>query len=425
MDTYPAATVSDCLKLAWNLVRARLSFASPFDPVKVVCHWSRWLTQKHGSPDVVLRIPGLNTILVTGAPLSKHVLCPYPSSEGFNAGLLKKLSMSYLAPGALTILQNGAWEKLRPFNEQVLDMDAGTLPISVDVAVTGAFGQVVRSDSDIRDGMRRIMLHVVFGEGVAPARMAHDVETLFGLVESPLKLAAFGLRELGRRKRFFNDLAAAWSVDAQPPRETLLSRAHLFASDLLPAQILQQVPHWMFTFTGSGTDLLTRTIALITSRDSVLARVVDELAGPEQPDPSIAMPFTRACLLESARLYPPVAKTFHQAPCGAQFEDKQIPPRTQLAHYFPLVTRDERLDPWANTFHPDRWLDDPEKASDLYPNLFLSGSRSCPGKALILHVCTGALRELLVVRGVRARSNILSHDPLPFTFPTGKAAYTS
>src|SRR4051812_7874433 len=37
------------------------------------------------------------------------------------------------------------------------------------------------------------------------------------------------------------------------------------APDVPEQQLLEQIPHWMFTFTGSGTDLLVRTVALVTS----------------------------------------------------------------------------------------------------------------------------------------------------------------
>ena len=34
-------------------------------------------------------------------------------------------------------------------------------------------------------------------------------------------------------------------------------------------KVCLQIPHWMFTFTASGTDLLTLTLGMVASRDGV------------------------------------------------------------------------------------------------------------------------------------------------------------
>ena len=73
-------------------------------------------------------------------------------------------------------------------------------------------------------------------------------------------------------------IARKWEYRARTSEgaqeETLLSLAGHAVPDVDRTTLLQQVPHWMFTFTGSGTDLLTRTLCLISSRDEVLDRVL-------------------------------------------------------------------------------------------------------------------------------------------------------
>src|SRR3712207_4550886 len=99
----------------------------------------------------------------------------------------------------------------------------------------------------------------------------------------------------------------------------------------------------MFTFTGSGTDLLARTLALVASRPTVRAHILREIAehgALEEPTTIQRLAYLEACLLESARLFSPVPRTFHRAPQGDVFENIRIPANMEIAHYFPLDQRD-------------------------------------------------------------------------------------
>jgi cytochrome P450 len=127
--------------------------------------------------------------------------------------------------------------------------------------------------------------------------------------------------------------------------------------------------------------------------------------------------YLEACLLESARLFSPVPRTFHRAPQGDTFNELYIPAGMEIAHYFPLNQRNHDRDPSADHFQPDRWLDPASAAHAMYPNLFLSGARACPGKNLILFVCKSAIAILLKEHNLQAESVLLATDPLPFSWP--------
>jgi cytochrome P450 len=182
--------------------------------------------------------------------------------------------------------------------------------------------------------------------------------------------------------------------------------------------LLQQVPHWMFTFTGSGSDLLTRGLAMIGSRPEALRRVRDELSAgnPEEPASIDAMKYLEACLLEGARLYPPVRFTIHRAGAADEPNGTPIPRGTELLQVFSLTQRNRGTDPTADDFRPERWLSSRPQAEALYPNLFLSGARRCPGRDLILFVCKGAAAHLLHA-GLVVGARSLGADPVPFSFP--------
>ena len=78
----------------------------------------------------------------------------------------------------------------------------------------------------------------------------------------------------------------------------------------------------MFTFTGSGTDLLTRTLAMVGSRPEVGEKVRQEIAAAgalDQANSIGQLNYLEACLMETCRLFPPVTRTMHVAPEGDTF----------------------------------------------------------------------------------------------------------
>ena len=188
----------------------------------------------------------------------------------------------------------------------------------------------------------------------------------------------------------------------------------------------------MFTFTGSGTDLLTRTLALVTSRAETRRRVLEEIAAAGAPDRAETverLAFLNACLLETGRLFPPVTRTFHAAPNGAARDTAHAAAGggrgPESVHWFPLLQRDDALGPDVHAFRPDRWLTPEPDAAAAASNLFLRGPRACPGADLILFVCRAALARQLAELGVAARSERLARDPLPVAFPGREARFTS
>jgi hypothetical protein len=85
--------------------------------------------------------------------------------------------------------------------------------------------------------------------------------------------------------------------------------------------------------------------------------------------------------MESARLFSPGPQTFHRAPEGDVSEDLIILAGMEIAHYFPLVQRDDNTDPSAHHFKPERWLDPSRQAPSTYPNFSSATPAPAPGKA--------------------------------------------
>lgn len=426
MKTLPSTGFLDLLRLAGGLLRAFLRRPSAPDTSQALSNWMKGVTRRTSSENVILNFLVKKVLLVTGRDLSRHILAERPRGDGYAAGALKRKAMTFLAPRGLTILQDELWERQRPFHENVL---CAGRPHEHEQAfllqVHRAFAAPVGGIADIRKAMGQVMRGVVFGEGVAPERVSEDVQVLFDLVQSPLKRVLRGGKEKGRRKRFYDDLRTLWrgAEGEGGKRPALLSRARRFVpAEADEGEMLEQIPHWMFTFTQSGADLLARTLALVASRPAVRARVIEEIRanGPLDQAASVARwKYLEACLWEAGRVFPPVTKTTHDAPPkGDVFDGAQIPPGIEIAHYFPTMQRDVAGDPTSNDFQPERWLGeggygDPHAAT----NLFLSGARVCPGQDLIRFVCKAAIALLLARHDLQVEGGALSRAPLPFSFP--------
>jgi cytochrome P450 len=384
-----------------------------FDAGAVTCEWARALMQPDGARALEVTVAGKGIQLVGDREYSQRVLGDFPSSRGYAAGVPKVSAMSFLAPHALTIADGEAWERLRPFNERVLGT-GGIHPYAQAILdrVNAAFSRPVPDVAGLRAAMGRAMVGIVLGDATpGGAQAAEDVRDLFGVVQNPVKRKLLGWRYRSRHRRLYEVLGRAWDA-ATPADQTLIARARYGAPAGDRTTMLEQVPHWMFTFTGSGTDLLARTLVLVTSRPAILRRVVDEVhaAGPlEQPGPVERLPLVEACLLETGRLFPPVTRTFHSHPAR--------PGTPTLAHWFPLLQRDDRLAQGVHEFTPDRWLGPELDAAAAASNLFLRGPRACPGMDLILFVSKVALARLVAGFGITAPHARLASDPLPVSFP--------
>jgi len=418
------AGVFDMLSLGATL-GAELLKGSKSDPAAAHRRWADHVMKRDGGADIDVAI--LPIEMVGNRAHSNELLASAPDEGVVTPGHTKADAMRFLAPAALTIASGDAWRRLRPFHEQVLGT-GGTHAFAQTFLfhIRAAFAAPVHNESDIRAAMGRAMIKIVLGDVNPRLDPARDVTKLFALVQSPVKRKLLGFLHRRRRDHLYDLIARKWEYLAESSEgsreETLLAIAAHVAPDTDRTSLLQQVPHWMFTFTCSGTDLLTRALCLITSRHHVRERVLDEIRGCGPIDKATTverMVYLNACILEAGRLFPPVTKTFHErraAPGGRARE---------YAHYFPYLQRDDSLGPTVHEFRPERWLEPTLDAAAAASNLFLRGPRACPGMDLILFVCKTAIARQVAELGVSARQERLARDPLPVSFPKVSGRFTT
>jgi len=267
--------------------------------------------------------------------------------------------------------------------------------------------------------MARAVLAIVFGaSGDDAERAADDARVLLDVVQSPVRRKLLAFRYRRRRERLYDFIARQWRT-VDPAALALLSLAKRHAPDGEREELLQQVPHWLFTFTSSGTDLLTRALALICARSHVRRQVQAEVsaAGALDGVASIErLDYLQACLLEAGRLFPPATRTFH-ATADARGRSRDV------VHYFPLLQRHDALGPTVHHFVPERWFEETLDAPAAASNLFLRGPRACPGSDLILFVCRAAIARQVGELQLTGDDPVLSRDPLPVSFPERRARF--
>lgn len=417
MDGFPTTRPTRVFALVIAIVKERLRGG---DRVPAIRKWAD--RESAGRGGVVVNLGVKKLLLVTGTELSEHVLQSPPTADGYTVGRLKQSGMAFLAPRALTISDGDDWTRRRRFNERVLgtghphDLRQAFLD-----RVIVAFASPVTDPEDVRRRMGDVMLGVVVGGtlgGESGSALPDEVDRLMSVVRNPVKRKLFGWWHRRRRERFYDTLGEHWAQAAEP---SLLASARTLAGDGVVGseEGLEQVPHWMFTFTGSGTDLLGRTLALVGSRPDVRERVIDEVARAGSIEDAATvdrLTYVDACIREAGRLYPPVTTTFHVAPDGDEFAGCQVPAGMEIVHYFPMHSRDG-CGETADDFRPERWSAANE-ASDATSNLFLSGARACPGEDLMMFVCKAAVALAIGTQGVSAEASGLAEDPLPGAFPT-------
>lgn len=415
----PSTSLGDLARLGSRLVRAALAHPRSFSFRQELWHWMRTTARRRQSENLILNFGVTKVLLVGGRDLSQHILADPPHEQCYVEGDTKRRSMSVLAPDALTISHGEKWERLRSFNTHVLDVVEDPVYRETFLRhVKRAFSTPVQSVEDVRAAMGRANRAIVFGDGIAPDRISEDIKVLFSYVQNPLKRILLGWWAARRRARLYEDLRQLWQQTSDSEEPSLIAAAHRHAGRLTEDEAIQQIPHWMFTFTGSGTDFLVRALALVASRPKVLARAREEIAAAGSLDGSEVveqLPYLEACLREAARLFPPVTQTFHCAPHGDTFNGLRVPSGMEVVHVFPLLEPGTDSEPGDRTFRPERWLDDASPSPAFSP--FLGGARSCPGEDLILFVCKLAMALLLGKQEIKVSSTTLATDPLPLAFP--------
>ncbi|WP_211234888.1 cytochrome P450 [Glycomyces arizonensis] len=352
------------------------------------------LRDDHGSRPLRLAVPGRTIVVLLSPDDVARVLAETP--DPFSPDTVEKhAALGKFQPHGSLVSRNRPRRERRRFNEAVLEehrplhhLAAPMLARINEECDHLAEEAQAAGRLDWRRFQRswnRLVRRVVFGDAAADDRAV--TAALNALRRSAnwayLTPRREQIREaLTERLREYLDRAESGTLAAAIAREDPDPAVH-------PAD---QVAHWLFAFDAAGMALM-RTLALLAVNRGHRHVARCEL-GASAPDLPEELPYLRACVLESLRLWPTTPLLLRESTTETRWGPETLPEGTSFVIYTPLFHRDRERLPFADRFSPDVWTDGTAEADPaLVP--FSGGPARCPAENLTLFTVTSALARLL------------------------------
>jgi cytochrome P450 len=151
------------------------------------------------------------------------------------------------------------------------------------------------------------------------------------------------------------------------------------------------VAQWLFAFDPGGMATF-RALALLATHPEQMARARKEI-GTARPAKKPHLPFLRACILESLRLWATTPAVLRETTAPVSWERGEMPKHTMIIIFAPYFHRDEEHLSYAHVFRPENWL---HGASDEWPLIpFSRGPAVCPARNLVPMLSSGMLAAII------------------------------
>jgi cytochrome P450 len=422
-----AATVADVVAplVARGLVARRRRVLAALDAIdadrRAVRRMQR-LRARYGPGPVVLPAPRREIALVLSPADVRRVLAETP--EPFSpATLEKRAALARFQPHGVLISTGAARVERRGFVERVLEPDdvhrlAGAVAGVAEQEGERLARAAVVTGTLAWDGFARawwrIARRIVLGDA---AREDAAVTDLLAALRRDANWGYLRPRRDALRDRFLGRVEE-YVAQAEADSLAALVAATPAPVDAFPAE---QVPHWLFAFDAAGMATF-RALALLDAHPPALRRAVSESAS--DGGASRLLPFLRACILESVRLWPTTPAVLRDTTADTAWEGGVLRAGAALVIVAPYFHRDARRGPEADRFAPELW--DDVAAAEAWPLIpFSAGPAACPGRNLVLRTTSCLLAALLGrLRLRQAHSRPLRADrPLPGTLSPFRLCY--
>ncbi|KAK4888609.1 hypothetical protein LTR27_012504 [Elasticomyces elasticus] len=154
-------------------------------------------------------------------------------------------------------------------------------------------------------------------------------------------------------------------------------------------EILAEVSIMMNAGSTTTAIAMTNIMYLLLKNPQCMQRLREEIDEALDDDEVIApyekvkyLPYLRACLDESMRVFPPTSHGLARMtpPEGSTILGEYIAGRTSVSMSAYVAHRDPRIFPDPETYNPDRWLGEAGKELGPYFIAFTAGARGCIGR---------------------------------------------
>jgi cytochrome P450 len=373
------------------------------------------LRRRYGRGPLRLRLPGRRMVVILSPEHVHRVLGESP--DPFTpATKEKRAALSHFEPHGVLISSVEDRAHRRPFNEEALDTPhavhrgADAMMDKINEEVDDLLARVgprgVLTWDDYSRMWMRIVRRVTLGDGAADdEQLTEDLVRL----RATANWAFMHPQRRKLRERFLEQVGghlaraepgslAGWA--ARAPRTPDTHPEH-------------QVPQWLFAFDAANWASY-RALGLLASHPQQRALALEEISGRDLRTPQ-DMPFVRAAVLESLRLWPTTPAVLRESTRRTRWEDGPMPEETNILIYAPLFHRDEENLEAAHRFEPDHWAS--ERTERDWPFIpFSDGPVVCPGRNVVLHTTSSVLARLLAEREITLEGDRLDPSrPLPGT----------
>jgi cytochrome P450 len=383
------------------------------------------LRDRYGSGPLMLRLPIRNQAVILDPAHVRRVLDETPDPFS-TASSEKRAALAHFEPKVALITPPGSErEARRRFNEQVLE--SGNPMHQLAEQFVGVVEQEAESLlRQVRDtGGRldwdtfieawfRVVRRVVFGDG---ARDDHELRDILNDLRADANWAFLKPKNDRLRKRFLARLNGHLKR-AEPGSLASIMASRPTRGDVAPDH---QVPQWLFAFDPAGMTSF-RALALLATHPGPMERAQEEAARTGGASAARPLPYLRACVLESLRLWPTTPMVLRETTVETTWDGAVMPAGTGVLLFAPFFHRDEERLPYAHRFAPEVWLEEGEELQGRPPRdwpliPFSGGPAICPGRNLVLLLTSHMLATLVRDREVRLEPPApLNPDrPLPGT----------
>ena len=357
------------------------------------------LHDKYGDGPLMLPLPVRKQAVLLAPEHVRRVLDESP--EPFSAASSeKRAALSHFEPKGALISCGRERAARRSFNEDVLEHERAVhhmvgkfLPAVDDEAARILAGARQRGELDwdsFNAGWTRLVRRIVFGDGAAGDQ---EISDMIVALRKAANWAFMHPKKTGMRERFLARIHA-YLERAEPGSLAAVAAGIPKTLDTAPEQ---QVPQWLFAFDAAGMATF-RALALLGAHPEQAARARAEL----RSNPGMArqyLPFLRASMLESLRLWPTTPAILRQTTRDTVWNGGTMPAGTGVLVFTPFFHRDDRRMACADRFAPELWLKD-DKVRDAqdrdWPLIpFSSGPVTCPARNLVLMLTSVMLGALI------------------------------
>jgi cytochrome P450 len=406
-DTLPTATVAETLAFIGEVATPTVAkgviirrpkvvgMAENMDLDRRAVRRMQQLRNKYGAGPLMLRIPGRHQALILSPEHVHRVLeqSPEPFATAESA---KWSALRHFEPKGVLISEGEERTERRRFNEQALQSDRPVHQLGQRFTsiVEEEAQRLLKEIAEDGDGLSwdefitawfRVVRRVIFGEHAADD---HEFTALTAQLRADANWAFLKPRNHSRREYFLKRLRNHLAQAEEGSLAAVIARMPKTAQ-MAPDN---QIPQWLFAFDPAGMTTF-RALALLASHPrhaGLVRQELEERRGAER----LNLPYLRACVLESLRLWPTTPLVLRQTKEETRWENGVMPAGTSLLIFAPFFHRDDQRLSFADKFEPELWLK--ERGSNDWPLIpFSAGPAICPGRNLVLLLSSTMLSALI------------------------------